>query len=163
MVVLSPAKHIISFGKHVPCWFRFCWNMLHCSRSISSSTRHDAMKPPLLSQFQTNLCNYTSRLLKFTSWVAAVRLMFWELKTCCCKGTVKLLMFEKQQGFTSLMEQKFKFTVSSWQCGVSRCLQSVVRPAGVITLPHVSMSTIAPPICCRVQNLSPHVAFACYK
>lgn len=62
------------------------------------------MKLPSLSPLQTNLCNYRSRLLKVHFLICSSSLNVSQLQTCCCKGTVKLLMFEKQQGFSSLME-----------------------------------------------------------
>lgn len=133
-------------------WFKGCFyhleSMLHHleNRYPADSTsaemcyialpRHDAMKSPFLSLFQTNLCNHRSRLLKFTPWFVAAHWMFSRLQTCCCKGTVKLLMFEKQQGFTSLMEE---IQICSPKLGTVVCHISynLVRPAGVTTLPHV--------------------------
>lgn len=103
-VVLSPWKHIVSSGKQVPCWLHFCWNRLHCPYSVA--LQQDRMLWNHLPShcFKQSFAT-TDRLLKFTSWFAAAHWMFSRLQACCCKGTAKLLMFDKQQGFTSLLEK----------------------------------------------------------
>lgn len=100
-----------------------------------SSARHIFMKSPFLSLFQTNLCNHRSRLLKF-SLICSRSLNVLQASNMLLQGTVKLLMFEEQQGFTSLVE---KIQICRSKLGTVGCHISynLVRPAGVTTLPPV--------------------------
>lgn len=152
---LSPGKHVIWFWKQVPCWLHFCWNMLYGTYTISSSTRHDAMKTPPLSPFQTNLWSYRSRLFKVHFLICSLKHAFatgrWSFYVWRAAG------IHVSNGNNSNLPSTLaaRGVTLPTACGEAcRC----DSPAMCLRL----RSTAARPTCCGVESLSP-LSFALYK